>query len=539
MILIVDDKAENIFSLSRTLELHGFEVDAASSGEEALKKILKHQYSLIILDVQMPGMDGFEVADAISGFSKASDIPIIFLSAVNTDKKFITRGYTSGGVDYITKPVDPDIFMLKVKTLHRLSEQNRELKEIRSALLEEVQIRKVAEAELNRKVTELYSILEAIPQIAFTLNGHGEIGYVNERGSLYAAGPCMLPVFHPEDEPSIRQKWDAALRSRSLLESEVRIAEPDRITYRYYLIRMIPVKAGDSVSMWVGTFTDIDGQKSTNLLLESKVADRTRELLQKNKELEDSNYELQQFASVASHDLKEPLRKIQLCSSVLRENVLLSDTPELKLNIERIISSASRMNMLINDLIDHSRLSIDTLFEQVDLDHIVGEVLSDLELSIQEKRAILLLDKLPLMQAIPGQMRQVFQNLISNSLKFSQKHIPPEIRVQADRVALQAPDAPADPDGPFIRIHIRDNGIGFDEQYLDKVFTIFQRLNPRDAYEGTGIGLAIVKKIVEKHRGIIIGRSHEGNGASFIMVLPLQQMTGIPEYTNHQYKPVE
>src|ERR1044072_9616747 len=117
MILIVDDKAENIFSLRRTLELHHFEVDSATSGEDALKKVLNQSYSLIILDVQMPGMDGFEVAEILSGYSKAKDIPIIFLSAINTDKKFITKGYTSGGVDYVTKPVDPDIFMLKVKTL--------------------------------------------------------------------------------------------------------------------------------------------------------------------------------------------------------------------------------------------------------------------------------------------------------------------------------------------------------------------------------------------------------------------------------------
>src|ERR1700684_3905855 len=113
MILIVDDKPENIFSLKTTLELHSFPTDTALGGEEALKKILKNQYALIILDVQMPGMDGFEVAEAISGYSKGKDIPILFLSAANADKKFITKGYTSGGIDYITKPTDPDILLLK------------------------------------------------------------------------------------------------------------------------------------------------------------------------------------------------------------------------------------------------------------------------------------------------------------------------------------------------------------------------------------------------------------------------------------------
>src|ERR1700761_6781639 len=164
MILIVDDKAENIFSLKTILELHSFPTDTALSGEEALKKILRHSYSLIILDVQMPGMDGFEVAETISGYSKARDIPIIFLSAVNTDKKFIAKGYTSGGVDYVTKPIDPDIFILKVKTLHKLCRQNRELNQVQVSLLKEIEIRKNTEDQLNKTVQELRTILEVMPQ---------------------------------------------------------------------------------------------------------------------------------------------------------------------------------------------------------------------------------------------------------------------------------------------------------------------------------------------------------------------------------------
>jgi signal transduction histidine kinase len=161
MILIVDDKPENIFSLKTILELHSFPTDTALSGEEALKKILRHSYALIILDVQMPGMDGFEVAEAISGYSKARDIPIIFVSAVNTDKKFIAKGYSSGGMDYITKPIDPDILLLKVKTFYRLNEQNRELTRIQSSLRSEIEFRKKVEGELQdaiRKKDEFISI---------------------------------------------------------------------------------------------------------------------------------------------------------------------------------------------------------------------------------------------------------------------------------------------------------------------------------------------------------------------------------------------
>jgi two-component system sensor histidine kinase/response regulator len=154
MILIVDDTPENIISLRKVLERHNFEVDTASSGEEALKKVLRNEYVLIILDVQMPGMDGFEVAEAISGYSKAKETAIIFLSAVNTDNKFITKGYSSGGLDYITKPVDMDILLLKVKTFYRIYEQSRKLIEVQKELMKEIEFRKQAE----RKKDEFISI---------------------------------------------------------------------------------------------------------------------------------------------------------------------------------------------------------------------------------------------------------------------------------------------------------------------------------------------------------------------------------------------
>ncbi|SHG74664.1 hybrid sensor histidine kinase/response regulator [Pedobacter caeni] len=154
MILIVDDTPENLISLKKVLEKNNFEVDTASSGEEALKKVLKNEYVLIILDVQMPGMDGFEVAEAISGYSKARETAIIFLSAANTENKFITKGYSSGGLDYITKPVDMDILLLKVKTFYRIYEQSRKLIEIQKALLDEIEFRKQAE----RKKDEFISI---------------------------------------------------------------------------------------------------------------------------------------------------------------------------------------------------------------------------------------------------------------------------------------------------------------------------------------------------------------------------------------------
>jgi len=147
MILIVDDSPENIFTLKTLLELHAFPTDSASGGEEALRKTLKNSYALIILDVQMPGMDGFEVAEALSGNSATKEIPIIFLSAINVEKKYITKGYSSGGIDYVTKPIDPDILLLRVKTFYRIYEQNRVLNEMQDSLKKEIEFRKVAQQE--------------------------------------------------------------------------------------------------------------------------------------------------------------------------------------------------------------------------------------------------------------------------------------------------------------------------------------------------------------------------------------------------------
>jgi len=200
MILIVDDKAENIYSLKALLSIHSFPVDTATSGEEALKKILANSYALIILDVQMPGMDGFEVAEILSGYSKSKDIPIIFLTAVNTDKKYITRGYSSGGVDYITKPIDPDILLLKVKTLYRLYEQSRQMQEMHIDLVQEVENRKKAKREADEKAAEFRSILESIPQIAFTTTAEGTLEYNNTRWLDYAGSAGEFPPVHEEDE---------------------------------------------------------------------------------------------------------------------------------------------------------------------------------------------------------------------------------------------------------------------------------------------------------------------------------------------------
>lgn len=520
MILIVDDRPENIIPLKKILELHNFKTDTAESGEEALKKVLKTTYSVIILDVQMPGMDGFEVAEAIAGFGKARDTPIIFLSAVNTEKKFITKGYTSGGIDYLTKPVDPDILLLKVKTFYRLFEQQQELKAIQESLRQEIDIRKHAQEELAARMDELRFILESLPQIAFTIRMDGRIEYVNKHWFQYSSDADTFPEMHPDDKTC--EQWKAHFEQGIEFSVETRLRHLETGEYKYFLLKVIPVLQHGAIVRWVGTFTDIHQQKMANEVLEHKVELRTKELLDKNSELETTNHELQQFAWVVSHDLKEPLRKIQTFSHLIKDKYL-NGNDEAVSYLNRSINSSARMSRLISDLLDYSRLSVTAYYQPTDLNALVDELLGDFDETIREKKAIIRKDNLPVIDTIPSQIRQVFQNLISNALKFSRPDVAPVIDISYEATSDKSVESVSTPDGGFCRITIADNGIGFDEKFLDRIFVIFQRLNNLTSYEGTGIGLAIAKKIMDKHNGLISAQSVENQGSKFILVLPFVQ----------------
>jgi signal transduction histidine kinase len=252
--------------------------------------------------------------------------------------------------------------------------------------------------------------------------------------------------------------------------------------------------------------------------LEDKVRERTAELASANTELERSNRELQDFAFVASHDLQEPLRKIQAFGDRLRTVQGPKFDDQGRDYLERMHSAAGRMHTLINDLLTFSRVTTKAQpFERTDLNVIADEVLGDLEVRIHQSGATIERGELPTIDADPLQMRQLFQNVIANSLKFQNGDVPPHIEISAEEVAEVDWSRRA---GPFYRIMFKDNGIGFDEKYLDRIFTPFQRLHGRGEYEGTGIGLAVCRKIVERHGGELTAESTPGEGSTFYATLP-------------------
>jgi two-component system sensor kinase FixL len=245
---------------------------------------------------------------------------------------------------------------------------------------------------------------------------------------------------------------------------------------------------------------------------------------QKTKELENSNAELQQFASIASHDLKEPLRKILLFADLLVKEYKENLPEEGQAYIDRMHNAASRMQELIEDLLAFSRIgSKQEYFENVDLNVVIYGILTDLEISIQQKNAKIEYDDLPSLNAIPNQMRQLFQNLISNALKFCKQDVQPHIHITYKIInGTQLKGAATKSvNQSYCEIKVSDNGIGFEAVYAEKIFVIFQRLHGREAYDGTGIGLAICKKIAEYHNGYIYAESTPGKGSVFTITLPI------------------
>ena len=339
-----------------------------------------------------------------------------------------------------------------------------------------------------------------------------------------------LQKIHPEDQIAATGSIYAAINTHQTQWSrEYRFRKEDG-EYAHVLDRayILHDDSGTPYRM-LGSMLNITDLKKAEYelaqakqALEEKVAERTAQLSQLNEALETSNHDLQQFASIASHDLQEPLRKIHMFSKAIQDRFEGPMPEELKTYFDKIMRSTDRMRALVIDILNFSRLSAEvTYFRRTDLNTVFAELLEDFEVSIREKRATITTGELPEVDVIPGQFRQVLHNLLSNALKFTRPDIPPVIRLEATRIGAKSFDALPDPNGAFYRFSITDNGIGFEEKFADNVFKLFQRLHPKDKFEGTGIGLAITKKIIERHSGIITAQSHEGEGARFDWIIPV------------------
>jgi signal transduction histidine kinase len=397
-ILLVDDREDNLLSIETILEQDNYEFVKATSGRQALKILLaEYDFALILMDVNMPNFNGFETAALIREREKLKHIPIVFITANSYGDENVFQGYKAGAVDYIYKPINPDLLRAKVSVFIELYRKNHALM-----------------AQEERLI-------------------------------------------------SINKNLANEISERKISEEKI---------------------------------------KALNL-----------QLLQNIDKLEAANKDLDRFAFMASHDLQEPLRKIRTFSDSLKRkysNALDKDGFDV---IQKIEGAAQRMSNLIHDILTFSKISMEKKnFIESDLNILLKDVLTEMDATVSEKQARIIIDRLPSMNVNPVLIRPLFYNIISNSLKYSKPETPPVIKVHAEDNGT--------PEKKYMRIYFEDNGIGFEQKYAEEIFTMFNRLPHPHPVEGTGIGLALCKKIVEVHNGYISAMSKVDEGSTFIVSLP-------------------
>lgn len=389
-----------------------------------------------------------------------------------------------------------------------------------------------AEAKLRESEERFRSLADSAPVMIWMATPTGERNYYNKTWLAYtgatikeAEGWGWETFMHPDDLESFKRTYQTSFEQQQPFSAEYRLKRNDG-EYRWMLSSGVPrYQANGEYVGFIGTVIDIDERKRVRELLEQKVQERTAELQRLNRELERSNAELLSFSYVASHDLQEPLRKIQTFSSRILDREFDNLSQAGREAFDRIGASAARMKQLIEDLLSYSRTNTSSkIFESVDLNNVLKEYLANQKEMLAEKNVSIDSDKLPTVNGISFQLYQLFENLIGNAVKYATPGLKPLVRIRYDLVNGSAVENAHAVSGKYHRIRISDNGIGFEQKHAEKIFEVFQRLHHRDQYPGTGIGLSICKRIVDNHNGFITAQSEIGKGATFDVFLPLQKL---------------
>ncbi len=440
------------------------------------------------------------------------------------------QAFITGTLIYESRVVwkDKSIHWIEGKGKIFYDEENHPVKVM--GIVQDITEKKLHQQQLEEREQKFRLLGDSMPQHIWTADIHGNLNYYNQSVFEYTGLTLedltrdgWLQIVHPEDREENMLVWMHSIATGEDFLFEHRFRRYDG-EYRWQLSRAIPQKdSSGKIKMWVGTSTDIHNQKTFVNELEKQVEDRTRELVLKNMALEKVNQELELFAHISSHDLQEPLRKIQMSTSRILEKdyEILSDKG--KQHFKRLQEGAHSIQTLIEDLTSYSRTNSEGDFKELtDLNQVIQEVLHDLKIRIEEKNAIIEVDKLPTLNVFPFQLRQLFHNLIGNALKFSKPNIPPQISI-THKIVLgeEVKNAALLPNIKYSCFTVADNGIGFEQKYNQKIFEVFQRLHGKEVYEGSGIGLAIVSKIVENHHGKIIAEGILNIGAKFNIFVPM------------------
>jgi PAS domain S-box-containing protein len=516
-ILLVDDRPDKLLAVEAILSSLGQNIVKARSGKEALRCLLRQDFACILLDVSMPCMDGFETAALIRKRPNSEHTPIIFVTSISNSENNITQGYSLGAVDYMLTPIVPDVLRTKVSVfveLYRKSELiKQQAEELRRAEqyrhereLADVADRLEVETKRNRFFTLSIDLLAiaSFEDYFIQLNPvwSTTLGFSDDE----LKSKCLIEFVHPEDRAATSERLTQLKLGSAPVYFENRYRCRDG-SFRWLGWTAAPFPEEQLLYIFARDITDKKASESEIKTLNAELERRIKTLTELNEELEAFGYSI-------SHDLRAPLRSIRSFAQFLREHPGASFDHEATDYLRRVESAARYMDVLLLDLLQYSRLNAcDLELSPVDLDTALRDVLTSIEKEIQEQKAeIDVQESLGCVRAHPATIRQVLYNLISNALKFVPTGKAPHIEVRAEN------------NGDRIKIWISDQGIGIAPQFHQKIFGLFQRLHAHDAYPGTGIGLALVRKGIERMGGQIGLESAVGAGTRFWFDLPTAKM---------------
>ncbi len=508
-ILMVDDHPPNLVALEAILQPLGQELVKADSGEDALRELLESDFALILMDVQMPGLDGLTTAKLIKERERNRHIPIIFLTAIAKDPSYIFRGYREGAVDYMLKPFDPEILRAKASVFVDLWRKGELLRRQQALLRAQELIELEKRGELRFR-----SLTDSMPQCVWAARADGEIYYCNRVWREYAGPEAGISFFDgvPEEErEEVRRAWREAVRKGQPMEREQRLQRHDG-EWRWHLARMVPESDEHGrIAGWICTATDIDQQK--------RIEETNRTLLTSETEAraqaEVANRTKDEFLATVSHELRTPLNAILGWTRMLRTGAV--EPRSLARVLETIERNARAQTQLVEDILDVSRITAGKLrvnMKKTDLHAVVRSALDAVRPPAEAKGVQLVCELSPDSAEFcgdPDRLQQIIGNLLANAVKFTPRDGRVELRLAREQSQVV--------------ITVRDTGAGISQSFLPHVFDRFRQADSSitRTQGGLGLGLAIVRHLVEVHGGTVEAHSEgEGKGALFVVLLPLR-----------------
>lgn len=509
-ILLVDDAPDKLLALEAALADLGQSVVKATSGPEALRLVLRKEFAVILLDINMPGMDGFETASLIRQRRSSAHTPIIFVTSFSTGDVEVYRGYSLGAVDYLFTPVTPEVLRSKVSVFVELAKKNREIQRQAAAL------RRNEEERMQRKLDEANARIEwetrrnhffrlsiellAIAKYdgAFTQTNptwQKTLGY----GEQELHGRRLQEFIHPDDLAMTNETVANILQAETSLYFETRFQMKNG-DYRWLGWTIAPFAAEGLLYIFARDITERRER-------ETEIQRLNADLEQRSLSLQILNQELESFSYSLAHDLRTPLRSISAYSEMLAAGEAGDLSSEVISMVRTINRNSGRMTQLMDDFLAFFRVARkDVKQEEIAMTTVAREAIASL--NFDAKRVIdFRVANLPSAKGDPAMVLQIFVNLISNAVKFTSK---------CERAAVEVGVLP---DRRPAVYYVKDNGVGFNMKYYSRLFGVFERLHRREEFDGTGIGLAIVQKIVQRHGGTVWAESAVDQGATFYFTL--------------------